>query len=132
MNYLGCKASLADLIRILDNRGVKLYYCYRLVCVNDILSIHKDPNNVLKVPNNHVSSSNPCSLKMMFRHGQLVSSSIQGRKSRIEKYISKHLSSQFILMKLAYNPFPTKYEPGIDGAKTYLLTSNCCLALCAG
>ncbi len=101
-----------------------------LVCVDDILCIQKDPNSITKALNKYFplksdSAGTPkiylvAKLKLMqpekgvwewvIGPSKYVRKAVKNSKN----YISKHLSLQYRVTKLAPNLFPNKCEPGTD------------------
>ncbi len=54
-------------------------------------------------------------MKIESGHGVSVFSKyVREAVKNCNNYISEHLPPQYWIPKLAPNPFPTKYEPGID------------------
>ena len=137
MRSLGYKSCLADpdlwykaCTRKGDHGNIESYYSYMLVYVDDILCIHEDPDSVLKVLNKYFplkpdSVGAPdiylgAKLKLMqldngvWAWGISPSKYVREAVKNCKDYVSEHLPPQYRLPKLAPNPFPTKYEPGID------------------
>ncbi len=121
-----------------DHGNIKSYYSCMLVYVYDILCIHDDPDSVLKVLNKYFplkpdSVVAPdiylgAKLKLMqlengvWAWGISLSKHVQETVKNCKDYVSEHLPPQYRLPKLAPNPFPTKYEPGIDVSPELTLT----------
>ncbi len=135
MHSLGYKSCLADpylWYKVCTQKGdlghIESYYSYMLVCVDNILFIHEDPDCVLKVLDKYFplksDSVTPdiylgAKLKLMQLENGVWSWSMSPSEYVKEAvkickdYISEHLPPQYRLPKFAPNPFPTKYEAGI-------------------
>ncbi len=101
-----------------------------LVYVDNILCIHDNPDIVLKVLDKYFplkpdSVGAPdiylgAKLKLMqlengvWAWGISPSKYVREAVKNCKDFVSEHLPTQYRLPKLAPNPFPTKYELGID------------------